>query len=329
MSTRVVFPEGTHDTILRACRIMVDEGIATPIIVGDSEEIRVTGERLGLELGGVSVVDPSRSPRYEAYVEEYFRMRARRGVTRDVARLRLARPGHFATMMLRSGDADMMSPGGTTHYPESVRTVLEVIGPAPGVGRLSGLHMVLLPKQVYFMADCALNIDPTAEDLAEIALLSARTVRLLGIEPRVAMLSFSNFGGSEHPLARKVRRATAILRERAPDVIAEGEMQVATALDGAFRRRYFPFSELQDDANVLIFPDLQSGSLALSLLNILSTFVAVGPLLMGIDRPVHPLRHGASVEDVVNLAALGAVVAAGQGSPGSFPTTGGAQTTTG
>lgn len=313
LKTRVVFPEGTNETILRACGILVDEGIASPILLGDKEEIRTAGERLGLELGGVVVVDPVRSPRYEAYVKEYFRLRARRGVTHDMALHRIANPVHFATLMLHSGDVDMMISGITTHYAESMRTVLEVIGPAQGVRRISSQHMVLRPKEVYFLSDCVVNINPDAEDLAEIALQSARMVRSLGIEPRVAMLSFSNFGGAEHPFARKVRRATGIVRERAPDLVVEGEIQLATALDEEIRGRYFPFSELEQNANILVFPDLQSGSLALHLLQKLGDAMSVGPVFLGTRRPVHLLQYGASTEEVVNLAAVGAVEAATNG----------------
>jgi malate dehydrogenase (oxaloacetate-decarboxylating)(NADP+) len=206
----------------------------------------------------------------------------------------------------------MMICGATDHYAETLRTVLEIIGPAPGVQRISSLHMVLRPKEVYFLADCAVNIDPSAEDLAEIALLSARMVRSLGIEPRAAMLSFSNFGSVDHPFARKVREATRIARERNPGLVIDGEVQLETALDGEIRRRYFPFSDLAQDANVLVFPDLQSGNLALHLLQKLGGGVAVGPVLLGTRRPVHVIQYGSPVEDVVNLAAIGALQVTGE-----------------
>jgi malate dehydrogenase (oxaloacetate-decarboxylating)(NADP+) len=201
--------------------------------------------------------------------------------------------------------------GASGHYADAMRKVLEVIGPAPGVRRIASFHVVLRMRTTYFLADCAVNIAPEAEDLAEIALLSAGAVRLLGIEPRVAMLSFSNYGGAEHPLARKVRRATEIARERSPDLIIDGEIQLGTALDEATRRRYFPYSELQQNANVLLFPDLQSGTLALHLLQKLGDAVAVGPILTGTRRPFHVLQHeNSSAEDLVNIAAMGVVQAA-------------------
>ncbi len=239
---RVVFADGTHETILRACGILLDEGIASPILLGDEDEIGRAVERLGLELRGIQVVDPARSPRCPAYVERYLGLRRRRGVMRSTAERRVAEPDHFAAMMVHGGDADMMIAGIDTHYAESLRTILEVIGPAPGVRRISSHYLVLLPKDVLCLADCAVNIDPTAEELAEIAILAARTARALGLEPRVAMLSFSNFGSVDHPTARKVREAALLARRREPELAVDGEMQLAVARDAELRRRHFPFS---------------------------------------------------------------------------------------
>jgi malate dehydrogenase (oxaloacetate-decarboxylating)(NADP+) len=307
---RVVFSEGTSETILRACALLMEEGIASPILLGREGEVREAIERLRLGLSGVQVVDPVRSPRFESYVEEYFRMRRRRGVMRAAAAQRLRQTDTFAALMLHLGDADMMIAGVSTHYVESLRTILEVIGPAPGIRRVSSHYLVLLPKGALFLADCAVNVDPDAEALAEIALLTAATARALGIEPRVSMLSFSNFGSVDHPYARKVRRATELAKEQAPGLVIDGEMQLATALDGALRREYFPFSTLDEDANVLIFPGLHSGNLAVHLLQYVGGAVPIGPLLMGTRLPVHLLQYGATVEEVVNLVTVGAVEAA-------------------
>jgi malate dehydrogenase (oxaloacetate-decarboxylating)(NADP+) len=306
---RVVFPEGTNETILRACSILMEEGIARPILLGREEDVRAATERLRFDLSGVPVVEPPRSPRFEAYVDEYFRMRHRRGVMRAAAVQRLRQTDSFAAMMLHAGDADMMIAGVSTHYVESLRTILEVIGPASGVRKVSSHYLVLLPKGILFLADCAVNIEPDADALAEIALLAAGTARSLGIEPRVSMLSFSNFGSVDHAFTRKVRRATEIAKTRAPELVIDGEMQLATALDGPLRKEYFPFSSLDQDANVLVFPDLQSGNLALHLLEHVGGAVPIGPLLMGTRLPAHLLQYGARVEDVVNLTTVGAVEA--------------------
>jgi malate dehydrogenase (oxaloacetate-decarboxylating)(NADP+) len=307
---RVVFSEGTSETILRACSVLTEEGIATPILLGPEAEIRQTIERLGLGLDGVQLIDPAGSPRLDGYVEEYFRMRRRRGVMRAAAEQRLRQCECYAALMLHLSDADMMIAGGSTHYAESLRTILEVIGPAAGVRRVSSHSLVLLPRRgALFLADCGVNVEPDAEILAEIALHTAATARAIGIEPRVSMLSFSNFGSVDHPYARKVRRATEIAKEKAPQLVIDGEMQLATALDGRLRHEHFPFSSLDQDANVLVFPDLQSGNLALHLLQCVGGAVAIGPLLMGTRLPAHLLQYGATVEEVVNLVAVGAVEA--------------------
>jgi malate dehydrogenase (oxaloacetate-decarboxylating)(NADP+) len=307
---RVVFSEGQNDTILRASSILQDEGIALPILLGKEDEIRRSIERLSLDLGGITIIDPLRSPRFESYADEYFRMRRRRGVIRPAADYRLRNPDYFAAMMVHKGDADMMIAGLTTHYVETLRTVIEVIGTAPGIRRISSHHIELLAKDVVLLADCMVNIDPGAEELAEIALLAARTCRSLGIEPRVAMLSFSNFGSVDHPFANKVRRATEMAREKASGLALDGEMQLVTARQESVRQDYFPFTELTKNANVLIFPDLQSGNLTMHSLQCMGEATAIGPVLMGTRLPAHILQYGATVQDVINLTAIAIVEAA-------------------
>jgi malate dehydrogenase (oxaloacetate-decarboxylating)(NADP+) len=316
---RVVFSEGTSDTVLRAAAILMEEGIAAPILLGREADVREAIERLRLGLGGAQVVEPARSARFESYVDEYFRLRRRRGVMRAAAAQRLRQTDTFGALMLHAGDVELMVAGVSTHYVESLRTILEVVGPAPSVQRVSSLHLVLLPKGPLLLADCAVNIDPDAEGLAEIALLAATAARALGLEPRVSMLSFSNFGSVDHPFTRKVRRATEIAKERAPGLVVDGEMQLATALAAPLRHEYFPFSRLDKDANVLVFPDLQSGNLALHLLQNVGGAVPIGPLLMGTRLPVHLLQYGATVEEVVNLVTVGAVEAASRGSSPRTP----------
>lgn len=307
---RVVFSEGSNETILRATGILLEEGIATPILLGREEEIRKTMDRLGLDMRGVSIIDPARSPRFDTYVDEYFRMRRRHGVIRPAAHYRLRHRDYFAAMMVHAGDADMMIGGLSTHYVETLRTIVEVIGPAKGIRRISSHHLVLLPKDAVVLADCVVNIDPTADELAETALLAARTAKSLGIDPRVAMLSFSNFGSVHHPLAKKVHAATAIAKEKHPELVLDGEMQLLTARQDSVRHDYFPFSELRKDANVLIFPDLQSGNLTMQALQCMSDANAIGPLLMGTRLPAHILQYGSTAETVVNVTAIAVVEAA-------------------
>ena len=307
---RVVFSQGSNETVLRASRILQDEGIAAPILLGKEDEIRKGTDRLGLDLGGADVIDPDRSPRFEAYANEYFRMRRRQGVIRAAADERVRLKDYFASMMVHTGDADMMIAGLSTHYVETLRTIIDVIGPAPGVRRISSHYLVMLSKDVVLLADCTVNIDPDSEELAEIALLAARTCRSLGLEPRVAMLSFSNFGSVDHPLSRKVRRAVELAKEHAEDLSLDGEMQLVTARDESVRKEYFPFTDLKKDANVLVFPDLQSANLTMHSLQCMAEANAIGPLLMGTRLPAHVLQYGSSVESVVNLVAVAVVEAA-------------------
>jgi malate dehydrogenase (oxaloacetate-decarboxylating)(NADP+) len=321
LQPRIVFPEGAAPAIIAASAIIADEGIGTPILLGSAVDIAAAAERAGASLAGVSVLDPQTDGRADQYAEDLYRRRARRGLIRERARQKVLDPWYFAGMMLDAGDADMMISGVTAPYSQSIAQVLEVIGPAPDAGRVAGLYVVLRSRQVYFLADCSVTIEPDAAQLAQVALLSAGLVRALGIEPRIAMLAYSNFGSVEHALTRKVRSATELARRADPRLCIDGEMQLLTALDPRIREAYFPFCALQQNANVLIFPDLQSGSLALQLLQTIGDALVIGPILLGTRRPVHLLQYGAAPEEVVNLAAVGAVYAAemGQIRPVSAP----------
>ncbi len=309
---RVVFSDGTNETILRACVILADEGMARPVLLGKEEEVRQVGERLGLDMGGIRVMDPFRSPRFEQYVDEYFKMRCRRGVMREEAYKQLHQNDSFAVLMLHMGECEMVFSGVSTYFAESMRKILKVVGHAPGIRRVSSHHLILLPKNIYLLADGAVNIDPTAEELAEIALLAANKARCLGMEPRVAMLSFSSYGTVDHPYSRKVRRATEIAKENTPELVIDGEVQLSIALKNGLRNKYFPFSKLKENANVLIFPDLQSGNLALNLLQHMADAVVVGPIIMGTRLPAHVLQYGMNVEEVVNMATVAIVEAEAQ-----------------
>jgi malate dehydrogenase (oxaloacetate-decarboxylating)(NADP+) len=310
LQPRIVLPEGSAPAMIAAGALIADEGIGTPILLGDPSEIAAVAERDGVNLGAVSVLDPNADSRADHYAEDLYRRRARRGLIREHARQKVRDPWYFGGMMLDTGDADMMISGVTAPYSQSIARVLEVIGPAPDAGRIAGLYVVVRGRDVYFLADCSVTLEPDAQQLATIALLSAGLVRALGIEPRIAMLAYSNFGSVEHALTRKVRAATALARHAEPGLCIDGEMQMLTALDARIRETYFPFCMLQQNANVLVFPDLQSGSLALQLLQSLGDALVIGPVLLGTRRPVHLLQYGGSPEEVANLAAVGAVYAA-------------------
>ena len=309
---RVVFTEGADEAVLRACAILTDEGIVRPILLGKEEEVRAAAERARIDLGAARVIDPERSGKSAEYAETYFALRGRRGVVRAVARRRVARTDFYAAMMVHAGDADLMMVGSAPGS-DPLQAIREVIGPAEGIRRISSMHVALLPKKIWFLADCAVNPDPTAEELAETALLAARTARSLGVEPAAALLSLSNFGGVDHESAKRARRAAEIAKERAPDLALDGEMQLAVAVDGRLRKEQFPFSTLEGDANVLVFPDLQSGRLALHMLQHIGEAVSIGPLLLGARLPAHVLPERPTVEDVVNLTTLAVVESAGEG----------------
>ncbi len=305
---RVVFPEGEELKILRACQILIDEQIAHPILLGSAPLIRQRMADFNLSLEGVTIIDPAQSPKLTAYAEEFFRLRQRKGVTLNEAQNLVMKGNQFGAMMVRMGDADVMIAGLTQHYPDVIRPALEVIPVRPGLNRVSGLYLMITAKgDVYFFADTTVNIEPSSEDLAEIAICAAETARRFNVEPRVAMLSFSNFGGTRHPLADKVKRAVELARERDPSLLIDGEMQADTAVVPEILSSSYPFSSLQNGANVLIFPNLESGNIAYKLLSRLGGAEAIGPILMGLSKPVHVLQRGAEVNDIVNVAAIAVV----------------------
>jgi malate dehydrogenase (oxaloacetate-decarboxylating)(NADP+) len=302
---RVVFPEGEQKKILRACQVLLDEKIAWPILLGNEQKIRHEIADLHLDLNGVAILDPALSNKLAAYTDELLRLRCRKGVTRSEATGMILEHNLFGSMMVHMGDADALISGLTQHYPDTIRPALQVIPLREGLKKVAGVYvMITRSGGVYFFADATVNIEPTADDLAEIAISTAATARRFDIEPRVAMLSFSNFGSTRHPLSDKVRRAVEILHERAPDLLVDGEMQADTAVVPAILEDEYPFSPLQGGANVLVFPNLESGNVAYKLLARLGGAEAIGPILCGLSRPVHVLQRGAEVNDIVNMTAL-------------------------
>lgn len=305
---RVAFPEGDNEKMLRAAQVLIDEGIAKPILIGNSDKIKEKITELGLELNGIQIVDTERSEFTDTYAQELYRLRQRKGITANEASriMRRKSRNHFGAMMVRMGDADAMLSGIDSHYPDTIRPALEVVGKQQNLTSVHGMYMMVFKKGVYFMADTTVEIDPSAEELAETAILAAQNVLAFDIDPRVAMLSFSNFGSVRHPLSDKVRRAVEIVKEREPDLIIDGEMQADTAVVQELLDHY-AFSKLKTTANVLIFPDLNSGNIAYKLLARLGGAEAIGPILMGMQKPVHILQRGDDVSDIVNMAAIAVV----------------------
>ena len=301
---RIALPEGDHDRILRAAFVLREERIAKPVLLGRPERILRCAEELRLPTEGWNIVDPGAFPRIDEYARDLFRLRQRKGCTMDEAYKMLKDPIAFGAMMVRLGDADGVVAGITRHYPESLRLVLRVLEKRRGVRKVSGLFMMIHQRKIYLLADTTVNIDPSPEDLAEIALLAAARARRLGIVPRVALLSFSNFGSARCSDSEKVRRAAELCAEMDPGLIVDGELQADTALDPAMMAEFFPFSKLQSEANVLIFPDLASANIAYKLLKQFAGARSLGPILMGMDKPVAVLQKGFDVEDVITLSAI-------------------------
>jgi len=313
---RVVFAEGEESKVLRACQILLDEKIAVPILLGNEARVRAKAAELRLHLNGIEIVDPMTSARLGVYTEEFYSLRQRKGITRTEAEQLILNHTTFASVMVRLGDADALVGGLTTHYPDTIRPALQVIDVRPELKRVAGVYVLITPKgDIFFLADATVNIEPTAEDLAEIAIMAAEKARRFNQEPRVAMLSFSNFGSTRHPLADKVRRAVDLVRQRAPGLMIDGEMQADTAVTPQILEDTYPFSTLKGGANVLIFPNLESGNIAYKLLHRIGGAELVGPLLTGLSKPVHVLQRGSEVNDIVHVAAVAVVDAQEVGNP--------------
>jgi malate dehydrogenase (oxaloacetate-decarboxylating)(NADP+) len=311
---RLVFPEGEEPKIIRAAQILAEDGIAHPILLGRREVIEQRAKAAGIPLTDIIVEDLRSSPKRDQYALYLWEKRQRKGLSQAMAHQRLDNRNYFGSVMVAMGDADALVSGATMNYPETIRPALEVIGAHPKAGVVSGMYMLVFDKEIVFCGDTTVNIDPTAEQLAQIAYAASRIVRTFGIEPRVAMLSFSNFGSVRHPEAAKVAKAVALLRERDPDLPVDGEMQADTAMDETLLRENYPFSVLKERANVLIFPNLSAGNIAYKLLNHLGGATAIGPILVGMRRPVHVLERGADVQEIVNMAAVAVIDAQERGS---------------
>jgi malate dehydrogenase (oxaloacetate-decarboxylating)(NADP+) len=304
---RIVFPEGEERKILRAARIIVDDGIGHPILLGNRDVIERNAAAAVISLEDIVIEDPATSPQRDRYAEFLWQRRQRKGMSFGEALRRLYNGNYFGSVMVACGDADALVSGMTMQYPETIRPALEVVGAHPRAGLVSGMYMLVFDRHVVFCADTTVNIDPTDEQLAQIAYAAARIVRTFGIEPRVAMLSFSNFGSVRHPDAEKVSRAVQLVRQRDPNLVIDGEMQADSALDERILGESYPFSALKEPANVLIFPNLSAGNIAYKLLNKLGGATAIGPILIGMRHPVHVLEHGADVQEIVNMAAVAVI----------------------
>jgi malate dehydrogenase (oxaloacetate-decarboxylating)(NADP+) len=301
---RIVLSEGEHEKMIRAAHDLVEQRIARPVLLGNRGAIARKAAAITIDLAGIEVIDPMQSDARERYLHRLLQLRHRKGVTlREAAEL-IDRTDYFGAVMVEMLEADGMITGLTSHYSDALRPALQIIRTAPGVNTAAGIYLVTTRHTVLFFADTTVNIDPEPEKLAEIAILTAGLAKSFDIEPRIAMLSFSNFGSVRHPRADKVRRACEIVAARSPDLHVDGEMQANTALMEEILNGTYPFNRLGAEANILIFPSLEAGNIAYKLVQRLAQAEVVGPILVGMRRPVHILQRDDEVKDIVNLAAL-------------------------
>ncbi|PAW92982.1 NADP-dependent malic enzyme [Mucilaginibacter sp. MD40] len=306
---RVVFAEADNYKILRAAQIVKEEKIATPILLGDETRIREIMRETELDLGDVEIIDPKKQTnRSEEYTQFLFKKRQRRGVTLFEAKKMITDRNYYGACMVEFGEADALISGLTKNYASTVKPALQIIGIEEGISRVAGMYLMITPKGPFFFGDTTVNINPTAQELVDITVLIEKSVRQLNIQPRVAVLSYSNFGSNDGELPEKTREAVKILHEKYPDMIVDGEMQANFALNPALLADNFPFSTLNGKpANTLIFPTLESGNIAYKLMQEIGGAEAVGPILLGLKKPVHVLQLGSSVREIVNMVTIAVI----------------------
>ncbi len=306
---RIVFPEGEEPKILHAAQMILDEEIAKPVLLGRKSHIEMKAHEMKIDMEGIEIIDPEHFEKREQYIEELFRMRRRKGFTRTRAERYIERPNYLGAMMVHMDDADGLVSGLTQTYPSTIKPALQIIGMAEGRNRVAGIYIIMTKRDAYFFADTTVNIDPTAEELAEIALMTAEVVKRFNIIPKVAMLSFSTFGSTRLPQSIKVQKATEIAHKLDPDLIIDGEIQPDIALSPDVIQETYPFSSLKGGANTFIFPNLDAGNIAYKLMGKIGGAALLGPILMGMQKPIHVLQQGCDVEAIVNIAAVCAVEA--------------------
>ena len=303
LNARVAFAEGAEPRAQRAAATMEEQGIARPVLVGDERRIRETAEATGVDISRMQIVDPDEHPDFARYAKRFHELRCRRGVNIRDAEHFTKSPRRFALLMLEMGEVDCAVTGVNRSYPQAVSDTFEIIGVRKG-SKAAAVHLMVLKDRTLFLADTSVNTDPTARDLADIAIATADMARRFDFEPKVAMLSFSNFGSVDHPAARRAREAVRLVQEERPDIVVEGEMHADLALSRTRGKRLYPHSLIDGDANVLIFPDLASGNIGYKLLEHLAGAEAVGPILVGTKHPVVVSYQSASVQTLVNLTSI-------------------------
>ena len=302
---KMVMPEGEYEKILRAAQKIVEEGIAMPILLGDVDVIKEKAEKLNISLESCEIIDPAKSPKLKEYAEKLFQLRQRKGMTKVEAERRLMKIfNYYGAMMVLEGDADCLLTGYSRSYGDSIRPLLETIPLKKNYKVPSGAYFMVFKDRIVLCADTTVNIEPTAEQMAEIAIQSAETCKKFDIDPKIAMLSFTNFGSVKLPRTVKVAEAMRLVKSLDSTLVVDGDMQADTATYPPIAEEAFPFSEIKGDANVLIFPNLEAGNIAYKLLYRLGKGIAIGPILQGFSQAVHVLQRGSDVDEIVNMAAI-------------------------
>ncbi|MCB9206462.1 MAG: NADP-dependent malic enzyme [Ignavibacteriales bacterium] len=306
---KIVYTEGEEEKIIRAAHTVFTENIGSPILLGDNKIIERKIIDLGYDIKDFTIINPSNSDKSENYIKALYEHRQRKGVTLNKAKSLIVQPNYYGCMMLKMDDTQALIGGLGHSYPNTIQPALQVIGVKKGINVVSGLYIVIIKRKVFFFADTTVNVNPNSDQLAEIAISAADTVKEFDIEPRIAMLSFSNFGSVKHPEASMVKKAVEIVNNLRPDLEIDGEMQADTAVVPEILFRDFPFSKLKGSANVLIFPNLSAGNIAYKLFERLTDATVIGPILMGMKKPIHVLQRDATVEDIINMSAIAVVEA--------------------
>lgn len=307
---RIVFAEADNYKILKAAQVVRDEGIAKPILLGDRQRISKIAHENYMDLSDMQIIDPltEEEDRRNEFGDMLWQKRQRRGLTQYEARKLMRDRNYFGAMMVQNGMADAMISGLTRRYGQPIKPALQIIDTQKGVSKVAGLYIIITKRGPYFFADTTMNTDPTAEELADIAVLTANTVKQFNVMPRIAMLSYSNFGSAPGPVPEKVARAVEILHSNYPGLVVDGDIQANFALNNNLLREQFPFSNLVNkDVNTFIFPNLASGNIAYKLMQELGGAEAIGPVLMGLNKPVHVLQLGSSVREIVNMITIAVV----------------------
>lgn len=307
LNRRIAFPEAEDDRILKACAVLMEQKIAVPVIIGNPEKIHGQAKLLHIHLEGVEIHDPQNCPDYARYADALYAIRKGKGMSLEEAHKTLQEPIYLAAMMLQLGEVHGIVSGAAHPTAHTLRPALQIIKTHEKFHKVSSVFLMMLDNRLIFFADCAVEIEPDAKDLADVALDTAKTARTFGQVPKVAMLSFSTNGSAQHPMVDKVKEATALVKDRAPDLIVDGEMQADAALVPKVGQSKFPGGKVQGNANVLIFPDLNSGNIAYKLVERLAGYAAVGPIIQGLNKPVNDLSRGCSVEDVVDVTVITAM----------------------